>query len=363
MKILLVITKAEIGGAQTFILTLARGLKAAQQEVVVAAGEGDFLLGKLAKSNINFIRLKSLKRSHNPLQIFSFVKELKQILDKDDFSIVHFNSTNTLPGAIAAKLAKKKIRTIFTIHGLSVLDSNYKANGLIKILFKLYFKFFLKFIDRPVFVSCYNQQEAQKQSIAAQGVVIYNGLDLSDDYFLSREDARQELSLLINQEIKESDYIIGSIGRLAVQKNYDFLIPLWPEIKNILPNARLIIIGEGPEREKLEELIKSSNFAEDILLPGETAQASRLLKGFDLFLLPSIYEGLSISLIEAVFSGVNILASDVGGNSEVIGSENCFSLTDASFLDKLKNLRKTEERSNIFTAQEMVDKYLKEYEV
>lgn len=363
MKILLVITKAEIGGAQTFILTLARGLKAAKQEVVVAAGEGDFLPTELAKSGIDFIRLKSLKRSYNPLQIFSFIKELSQILTQGDFQTIHFNSTNTLPGAMAAKLAKKKVRTIFTIHGLSVLDPNYQAPWLIKILFKIYFKFFLGFIDRSVFVSRYNLEEAKKQGITAQGVVIYNGLDLSDDYFLSREEARQELSSLIKQEIKEHDYIIGSVGRLAVQKNYDFLIPLWPEIINILPNARLIIIGEGPEREKLEELIKSANSAEDILLPGETAQASRLLKGFDLFLLPSIYEGLSISLIEAVFAGVNILASDVGGNSEVVGLENCFQLNEANFLDRLKNLRNADERSNIFTAQEMVAKYLKEYEV
>lgn len=362
MKILLVITKAEIGGAQAFILALARGLKATHQDVVVAAGDGDFLPDELVKSNINFIRLKSLKRSHNPLQIFSFVKELKQILAKDDFQVVHFNSTNTLPGAIAVRLVSKKIRTIFTIHGLSVLDANYRASSLAKILFKIYFKFFLKFIDRPVFVSRYNQEEAKKQGIATQGSVIYNGLDLSADYFLRRDEARKELSSLIKQEIKEGDYIIGSIGRLALQKNYDFLINPWSKIKNVLPTARLIIIGEGPERGRLEELIKSSNFSGDILLPGETAKASRLLCGFDLFLLPSIYEGLSISLIEAVFAGVNILASDVGGNSEVVGLDSCFQLTEASFLDKLKNVRQTEERSNIFTAQEMVTKYLKEYE-
>ena len=179
---------------------------------------------------------------------------------------------------------------------------------------------------------------------------------------MSREEARQELSRLIKQEIKESDYIIGSIGRLAVQKNYKFLVNLWPEIKKTKPEAKLIIIGEGSERGGLEDLIKSLNLVGDILLPGETARASSLLKGFDLFVLPSIYEGLSISLIEVVFAGIKVLASDVGGNSEVVGEGNCFQLTQDSFLAVLKNIKNIEGKNNNFTAQEMIVKYLKEYE-
>jgi len=363
MKTLLVITKAEIGGAQAFVLTLARGLQAAGQEVAVAAGEGDFLPSELAAANIPFFHLKSLRRSRNPLTIFAFIYELKRLINKEQFAVVHFNSTNTLPGALAGRLAKKKPKTIFTVHGLSVLDPNYQASKFIKFLFKVYFKLFLRFIDKIVFVSQYNLEEAKKQGITAQGTVIYNGLDLPPDYFLSRVAARQELSNLIKQELKDSDYLIGSIGRLATQKNYDFLIKLWPKIKKRQPAAKLIIIGEGPERTKYEALRAQVGASSEIFLPGERTAGSRLLKGLDLFVLPSIYEGLSISLIEAVFAGVPVLASDVGGNREVVGEANCFRLNENSFLNKLTAERQNEGRSSIFTAQEMVSKYLEVYEI
>jgi glycosyltransferase involved in cell wall biosynthesis len=362
MKILLVITKAEIGGAQAFVLSLAKGLQSKGQQVAVAAGDGDYLPSELAKFNIDYFYLKSLKRSRSPLLVFYFIRELFSLLKREKFTVLHLNSTNTLPGAIAARCLNRKIKTIFTIHGLSVLDRNYQASYLVKFLFRSYFQFFLHFIDKTVFVSKYNLEEAKKQGIASNGVVIYNGLDFKPGYFLSREAARQELSSLIKYEIKDSDYIIGSIGRLAVQKNYDFLIKLWPEIKERRPAAKFVIIGEGPEREKLEELINITKATNDLFLPGETTQASLLLKGFDLFLLPSIYEGLSISLIEAVFAGVLVIASDVGGNSEVIGIENCFQLTKDSLLDKLQDIKDLDKKDNIFTSQEMVSKYLEVYE-
>jgi len=363
MKILLVITKAEIGGAQTFVLTLAQGLKQSGQDVAVAFGEGDYLPKELDKAGIKYYRLKSLKRSHNPFLIFSFIFELKKLVKKENFSVVHLNSTNTLPGAIAAKLASKKIKTVFTIHGLSILDKNYQANILIKFLFKIYFKFLLQFIDKVVFVSRYNKEEARELKIGENGAVIYNGLDLKEDYFLEPLQAREELGRLVGQDLKD-DFLIGSIGRLAEQKNYHFIINFWPLIKEKKPQVKLIIIGEGPERIKYEKLIKEVGAEADIFLPGEKTSASRLLKGFDLFILPSIYEGLSISLIEAVLAGAPTLASDVGGNREIISEKNCFKVDDLeNFLSKFNQDYVPNSSLEQFTAETMVKKYLKVYEV
>jgi glycosyltransferase involved in cell wall biosynthesis len=362
MKILLVITKAEIGGAQAFVLNLARGLSNNGHEVVVAAGNGDFLSQELNKDNIKFLRINSIKRSKNPLTSFLFIWELKKIIDKESFDVVHLNSTNTLPGSISARLSKKKPKTIFTVHGLSVLDKNYKASSLIKAVFKIYFKIFLSFIDKVVFVSKYNFVESAKQGIARDGLVIYNGLNIGQNYFLDHLRARQALSSFSKTDFA-NNYLIGSIGRLATQKNYDFLINVWPEIKKIKTNAKLIIIGEGPERNKYEELIKKINLNDDIFLPGELKDASCLLKGLDLFILPSIYEGLSISLIEAVLSNVPVLASDVGGNSEVIGLKNCYRLDDKDdLLSKLEQPLLTDIDKTQFYADNMVKKYLEVYE-
>ena len=363
MKILLVITKAEIGGAQTSILTLARGFKKCGNEIYVAFGDGDFLPIELKKEGIPFFCLKNLKRNKNPLSAILFIFELKSLIDKERFDVIHFNSTNTLPGVFSAILSRGNPKTIFTVHGLSILDSKYKASPFLRFLYKIYFKLFLNYIDRIIFVSKCNLAEAIKQKITTRGIFISNGLDIKPDYFLSRNEARNRLGELINNDLTD-DYLIGSIGRLAFPKNYEFILNIWPEIKKIKKEAKLIIIGEGNERKKYEKIIKDFNIGNDVFLVGEIKNASRFLKALDLFVLPSIYEGLSISLIEVLFSGIPVLASDVGGNREVIGAENCFTLNgEMEFLEKLKKevLVKTDKSS--FTADYMVKEYIKIYEI
>lgn len=362
MKTLLVITRAELGGAQTFLLSLARGLKKNGMQVAIAAGDGDFLPSELGKEKIPFFYLKTLKRNSNPLSIFSFIIELRRLLKREEFDVVHFNSTNTLPGALAAKLLRRKILTVFTVHGLSVIHPSYKAPKILKVIFKKYFKFFLSYVNRIVFVSNHDFTESAAQGIAGSGELIYNGLEINSNYFLSRNEARSELEKVIKSKIEDA-YLIGSIGRLAEVKNYDFLIRNWLEIKKIRPNARLIIIGEGPERVKYEKIVKEGKFSDDIYFPGENRLASKLLKGFDLFILPSIFEGLSISLIEALFAEIPVLASNVGGNMEIVGDDNCFVLgDDEDFFNKLKMVDIPKIDTNLFVADDMVKKYQELYE-
>jgi len=129
---------------------------------------------------------------------------------------------------------------------------------------------------------------------------------------LERETARKFLEEKIKINLKDK-FLIGSIGRLDYSKNYEFLIKVFPEILKVKPEAIAIVIGEGPERKKLENLIEKGDLKEKIFLIGELKDASKYLKAFDLFVLPSRYEGLSIILIESLFAQIPILASDVGG--------------------------------------------------
>ncbi len=361
MKILLVITKAEIGGAQNSVLNLARELKRRDINVSVAAGEGNFLPQQLAIDNIPFYRLYKLKRNYNPFSMISYIKELKELINKEKFTTIHFNSSNSLPGVMATR--KTSAKSIFTIRGLSVLDKNYPANVFKKVLFLFYFRFFFSFLDYPVFISEDNLKKAIKLKLVKKGIIIYNGLKLEHDHFLIREDARNNLNELINDININDSFLIGSTGRLHKQKNYQFLIDNFKSIKEIKPNAKLIIIGDGPERENYQKLIEDNNLENDIFLLGEKKQASKLLKGFDLFVLPSLYEGLSISLIETVQAEVPVLASDVGGNREVIGGENCFNLNDKKdFLNKLKRGYIRQDNQNKFPIGLTVDKYVNLYE-
>ncbi|MBU0580171.1 MAG: glycosyltransferase, partial [Candidatus Margulisbacteria bacterium] len=173
----------------------------------------------------------------------------------------------------------------------------------------------------------------------------------------------------------KNKFIIGSIGRLDYAKNYEFLINVFPEILKIKNNAICLIIGEGMEREKYQKLIKKLNLENKIFLIGEIKNAAQYIKGFDLFILPSRYEGLSITLIEALFAGVPILTTNVGGNAEIVvhSPQQLYELNDqSSFLEKFKNLvsnsqlcREIAEQNKIsgqqFLLKNTADNYLKIY--
>lgn len=358
MKVLITITHGNIGGATNFVFWLAKGLKEKGINVKVGFGEGDYLKEKLEKENIDYINFKWLKRTLNPLSNIFFIFEIKKFLNQGEFDIVHFNSTNALLGAIGAKLSKSKPKTIFTFHGLSILDKNYKKQFYLKPIYWLIFKFLIAFIDTPVFVCHDNLKQAQKMKLVKSGAVVYNGIP--EPNFLPKEQAKKffEEKMGINLENK---FLIGSIGRLDYQKNYEFLIKNFPEILKIKENSLAIIIGKGPEENELQKLITSLNLKERIYILKGIYNANQYLKAFDLFVLPSRYEGLSITLIEALFAQIPILASNVGGNKEIIKEENTFKLNDKNdFLNKITKV-KILNKQNIFNLEKMITDYLQLY--
>ncbi len=392
MKILITITKAEIGGAQVFVLNLAKELKRKGHDVVVAFGYGDYLPLELNLEGIKFHQFKNLKRGFSPIANILYIKELTNYVRENDFDIVHLNSTNTLLGSFSLKkLASKRRRpkTVFTVHGLSVIDGGYKKHSFLKILFKKFFSLAFSKLDKIVFVSRKNYDFAKEANILSaktirKSTIVYNGLDIDDSYFISQDEARSYIAnkLKYHKALKEGEgkyntidkktFIYGSIGRLAYPKNYEFLISTFKEVVKVISSAKLIIIGEGPERQKYEAMIKTYGLEKDVILLGEIKEASRYIKAFDAFVLPSLYEGLSISLIESRFANIASLASLVGGNEEVLGASNCFKLDDPQdFIDKLVSVHNRVDEENDsekgssslekFKSNTMAEKYLEIY--
>ena len=379
MNILLIMTKGDIGGVSVFALNLARKLTENGDSVTVGFGDGDFLPKELDEIGIPHVRFKYLKRTHNPFANIFFIKEIKEYVNEHSFDVVHFNSSNSLFGSIGIKRASSKPKIVFTIHGLSFLDPNYHdASWIMKKVYFFLFSFLLRFVDTSIFVSKINKEVALRSGLISKGEVIYNAVHSSQVDFLSRDDAMEIIVEMIKKRtgkfpegIKKSDMILGSIGRLAYQKNYEFLIKNFSKILKKHNDAFLIILGEGPKRKNYEDLIVSLGLEEKIFLPGEISQASRYITAFDLFVLPSVYEGLPITLLEVLFSDVPILATDVGGNSEAVNDsqEQLYCLDNAQdFLKKTDDLLfnkkirtvlaiKNSEYSKCFGVNEMASRY------
>lgn len=127
-----------------------------------------------------------------------------------------------------------------------------------------------------------------------------------------RATARQALGL------SADDVVVGCVGRLVELKNHLGLIRQWPDVVASHPQARLVLIGEGPLRPQIEQLIAELGLGDRVMLAGIRSDVSQLLPGLDVFALPSFTEGVSIALLEACATGLPALASRVGGNVEVI---------------------------------------------
>ena len=119
-----------------------------------------------------------------------------------------------------------------------------------------------------------------------------------------------------------SNLLIGSTGNLYKTKGFEHLIQAANIIKekSLILNSKflILIIGEGPERKKLEQIIKRCQLQNNFILTGRINEAAKLLPAFDIYICSSVKEGLSYTIIEAMQAGLPIVATNVGGNSELI---------------------------------------------
>lgn len=143
---------------------------------------------------------------------------------------------------------------------------------------------------------------------------IMNALDLApfEQPLSDRRAIRGELGL------DPDAVVIGSVGRLARLKNFAALMEWAEEVAARASRVQLIIVGDGEERRALEELIREKNLGDLVKLPGFRADIPRVLGAMDIFAFPSLSEGLSIALLEAMAAGLPCVATAVGGNGEAV---------------------------------------------
>ena len=151
-----------------------------------------------------------------------------------------------------------------------------------------------------------------------QLAVVHNGLSFSGSL------SEKEYALLRQQwGVSECSKVLGSVGRLNSQKGYYELLNELDKISALVPAGEqwgLVLIGEGEERQKLEELLLQCPSNVKVVLPGFRKDAASCIGAFDCFLMPSIYEGFGLTLIEAMSHGVPVVCTDVDSLPELMAS-------------------------------------------
>ncbi len=319
--ILYIITQSELGGAQRYVFDLANNLKD-EFKILVAFGEqgeeGE-LAKNLKKINVNYYVVPHLMRKISLISDIAAFFNLLKLINKIKPDIVHLNSSKvSILGSLAAflvkKIKKKNLLIIYTAHGWVF---NEPLSFIKKVFYEYIEKFTAYFKDKIICVSKFDYQIALEKNIAPQDklVIIHNGIPKLS--FYSREKARLELANLIKKNI-DNKLVIGSIGNLYPNKGFEYLIKAAKKIVKYNPDVIFVIIGNGIRREFLENIIAKNGLLGNVFLIGRIKNAWKLLKGFDIYVCSSLKEGLSYTILEAMQAARPIVATDAGGNIELI---------------------------------------------
>lgn len=322
-KILYLVTLSEMAGAQNYLADLAGVFKNhPNYEVEAAAGgkkEGQ-LIKMLVKMGVKTYYLRHLQRKINFYNDLNAFFSLIRLFRKSRPDIAHLNSSKSaVLGALAARLAGVK-NIVTTVHG-SVM--NERLSPLKRSIYWLAEKYTGWLTDVFICVSEKDKKTLLEKRLASAGKiqVIHNGINDSQINYLVRDQARGRLSEIIKEKIDGRGLWIGTVANLYPNKGLAYLVEAARIARQYENNLRFIVIGEGPERKKMEKAITEAGLAENFFLAGEIEQCRSWLKAFDLFILPSLKEGLPYALIEASAAGLAIIASEVGGIPEIITPE------------------------------------------
>ncbi|OIO19925.1 MAG: hypothetical protein AUJ23_01230 [Candidatus Magasanikbacteria bacterium CG1_02_32_51] len=301
MKILYLITKSEAGGAQTHVLELCNYF-VKQNEVVVMANGIGWLKYKCEDLKISYVENQYFSNSSNPIRIWKAIKEIKKIAKDFQPDIVHCHSS---AAAFFTRLAiQGKYKTIYTAHGWGF---NIGMNSIVRFLVLLTEKFNAKYTDKYICVSKFVKKLGMKYKLAKEDkfVVIYNGINKTTDNRQQTTD---------NSKIR-----LMFVGRLAEPKRPEMIIEVIGNFeKEIQDKIQLTIIGDGKKKEFLQNLAKEKKV--DVIFAGNLERnkvIDELVKS-DIFVFVSAWEGFPYTILEAMSVGLPVIASNVGGISEVV---------------------------------------------
>lgn len=163
--------------------------------------------------------------------------------------------------------------------------------------------------------------------VRSKAMMVNNGIDCESYAFnvTARADVRQELS------IGEDDFVIGHVGRFIPLKNQGFLVDILEVLQRKMPTAKLLLIGDGDTMEEVKTKAEEKGLKESVIFTGVRSDVARLMQAMDVFVMPSWFEGLPVSLIEAQAAGLPIVASDtISHDSDVTGIIHFKSLNDSA---------------------------------
>ncbi|MFC1708798.1 glycosyltransferase family 4 protein [Candidatus Omnitrophota bacterium] len=301
MRILYITTHLNRGGITSYLTSLAISLKHNGHDVVVASSGGDNQR-TFSHNNIEYIKIPIRTKQEISIPVLLSYFTLKRFLLKNHIDVIHAHTRVTQ--VLAALLARKfNIPFIATCHGF------FKP--------RWHRRTFPCWGDKTIAISSQVKEHLMREfKVEEKNIfLVHNGIDLD-----KLEDCRPEEAGNLKDEvgINRESLVVGTTARFSTVKGLEFLIKSLPEVLKVRDNVVLLLVGQGREEPELRKLAKGLGIENKVVFFKPTKVTSKYVCAMDIFVMPSIQEGLGISILEAQAQKVPVVASKVGGIPDII---------------------------------------------
>lgn len=288
IRILESITPSTIGGAERYVISMCEALKGLHAEVELFCPSGRSFAGLAEKHGIPC----TMWKTHGKVDPLTVAK-LSKLIKTREIDVIHTHlSTAGILGAYAARIAG--VPSIAHVHGLNSATCFRKSSAVIAV------------------------SNAVKEHLCNQGLdetkvhVVHNGLGLDHFVPCSKSDARARLGY------DAESPLIGVFGRLSKEKGQGIALKVMKILSGSVPNAHLLLVGQGADRTALEETAQRLEIADKVRFTGFAEDVRTMMSACDLVVVPSLKEGFGLTALESMALQRPVVASAIGGLREIV---------------------------------------------
>lgn len=291
----------EIGGLENGVANLINNLNADRyRHVIFCIKRAGRQLSRLTNSDITIVELAK-RDGRDWRTCFRLAKEFKRLKPH----VVHTRNWGAIEGIIGARLGGVRA-VLHSEHGWTISEiegRNYKRKIARRVLAPLVDQFVAVSENIQVWLTTTLGIDEKKVTL------IPNGVDLGKFSGVYRDSAQRA-----TYGFTDDDFVIGSVGRLDPVKDHESLLRGFADLSAEFPNIKLLLVGQGPCYERLAHLGRVLGISDRLHLLGERDDIPELLECMDVFVLSSLSEGMSNTILEAMAVGVPVIATRAGGN-------------------------------------------------
>lgn len=290
------------GGTERLVIEICRHLADRIDSSVCCLDEPGAWAAELAPLDIPVVSLSRQPGFHPGLAL-----ELARVIKARQIDVVHCHHYSPFVYGLLATVLHPRVRLVFTEHGRLANTGTSRKRQIVNPMLAWW-------PARLCAVSADLRRHMISEGFPGRRLeVVYNGIAAGErPRPAQRQAAREALGLA------PGALVVGSVGRLDPVKNLPALLRAHARLLAEHPEARLVIVGDGPDREALHAEARDLNIADTVVFTGYRADVRAVLPAFDVYANSSRYEGVSLTILEAMAAGLPVVATDVGGNPEVV---------------------------------------------